>query len=203
VIAGLGLVPADSAARAMQSWLALRNDAAIAPYPALAAAHDTLSLLNAAAGIERYARTDTVSSRAVIYRYVVASARAYAALAKGDTATATRLFAALPDSTVDLPFDKFMRARLVAREDPKRALALLERRGTTGDLLAAARELERGRIAERLNDRERAVEAYAYVAAVWANADSPQLRDAVKEAKEAMERLDADGRLRKGLGDKG
>jgi hypothetical protein len=133
---------------------------------------------------------------------VVASARAYEALAKGDTVTATRLFDALPDTVVEIPFDRFMRARLIAKQDPKRALALLERRGPIGELLFAARELERGRIAERLGDRERAVDAYAYVAAVWANADSPQLRDATKEARDALSRLDADGRLRKGLGDR-
>jgi hypothetical protein len=62
--------------------------------------------------------------------------------------------------------------------------------------LYAARELERGRLAERINDRERAVDAYSYVASVWRNAESQPLRDGAKEAADALKRLDADGRVR-------
>jgi hypothetical protein len=98
-----------------------------------------------------------------------------------------------------LPVDQFIRARLVAREDPKRALALLERMTSVSDLMYAARQLERGRLAEKLGDRERAVDAYAYVAAVWRNAEPVQLRDAVTEARAALGRLDADGRMRAAL----
>jgi len=60
----------------------------------------------------------------------------------------------------------------------------------------AARELERGRLAEKLGDRERAVDAYAFVADMWQNTDYKQLRDAVKEANDALKRLDSDGRMR-------
>ena len=84
-----------------------------------------------------------------------------------------------------LGIDQFIRARLVARTDPARSLALLERMTTVSDLLYVARQLERGRLAEKLNDRERAVDAYAYVAAAWQNTEVPQLRNAVQESRAA------------------
>jgi len=122
--------------------------------------------------------------------------RAYVALARSDTATATKLFEALPDTVVNVPFDAFVRARLIGRSDPKRAIALLERHTPNPDLLYTARELERGRLAERVGDKERAVDAYSFVAAAWRDPDSPQLRDAAKEARDALQRLDSDGRVR-------
>ena len=70
---------------------------------------------------------------------------------------------------------------------------------SVNDLMYGARQLERGRIAEKLGERERAVDAYAYVAAVWRNAEPQPLRDAVSEAKAALGRLDADGRMRAAL----
>jgi hypothetical protein len=128
--------------------------------------------------------------------YVAAAFRAYAALARGDTTEATRLFTALPDSVLTIPFDAFMQARLIGRQDPKRAIAILERHVAGTDLLYGARELERGRLAEKIGDRQRAVDAYSYVASVWRSADSPQLRDGAKEATDALKRLDGDGRVR-------
>jgi hypothetical protein len=95
--------------------------------------------------------------------------------------------------------DQFVRIRLIARNDPKRALAMLGRLRLNVDLLTVARELERGRLAEKLGEREQAVDAYSYVAAAWRNTDSPQLRDAVKESASALSRLDADGKLRAAL----
>ncbi|MGH7623382.1 MAG: hypothetical protein ACREMU_13650, partial [Gemmatimonadaceae bacterium] len=90
----------------------------------------------------------------------------------------------------------FVRARLIGRTDPKRAIDILERHTNTADLVFAARELERGRLAEKIGDRERAVDAYSYVAEVWKNADTQQLRDGAKEAAGALNRLDSDGRMR-------
>ena len=129
-------------------------------------------------------------------QYVASSLRAYAALARGDTVSAIRLFDALPDTlAINIPFDLFTRARLIGRQDPRRAIAILERHGGA-DLLYPARELERGRLAEKIGDKERAVDAYTFVATVWQNADPGPLRDAAKEASDALKRLDSDGRLR-------
>ena len=76
---------------------------------------------------------------------------------------------------------------------------MLTRMSTAMDLLYVARELERGRVAERLGEREQAVDAYARVAASWRNSESPPLRNAVKESNAAIGRLDADGRMRAAL----
>jgi hypothetical protein len=195
-IAGLGLVPADSAAKMLKPWLDEHNDASLAPYAALALVHDTATLLSEAAALEKYIATAKSTANRPAQLYVLAALRAYAALAKPDTAAATKLFDAIPDSIIALPIDQFIRARLVARTDPKRALDILERHMAVTGLVFAARELERGRLAEKIGDRDRAVEAYAYVAAIWVNAEPQQLKDAVRESNDALKRLDADGRLR-------
>ena len=194
-IAVLGLVPADSA-RLLGSWLQRGDDAALFVIPALGAARDTVMLARIMAKVTQMARTDTSIRKRAALAYAYAAARAYSSLAKGDSAAATPLFEAFTDTMLSLPIDQFVRARLIERSDPKRALAILERMTGSTDLLYSARQLERGRIAERLGDRERAVDAYAFVAAVWRNADPGPLRDAVKEATSALSRLDSDGKLR-------
>ena len=195
-IAGLGLVPADSAARVLKPWLEEHSDASLAPYPVLALAHDTATLLSEAAGLEKYIASAKSNTNRPAQLYVLAALRAYAALAKNDTAAATKLFDAIPDSIFALPMDQLIRARLVSRTDPKRALAILERHTNLTGLVFPVRELERGRLAEKLGDRERAVDAYSFVAEMWQNADAKPLRDGVKEANDALKRLDSDGRLR-------
>ena len=195
-IAALGLVPADSAVKVLRPWLKEHNDASLVPYPALALAHDTATLLAEAAGLEKFLASSKSSANRPAQLYVLAALRAYAALAKNDTTAATKLFDAIPDSVIALPIDQFIRARLVSRTDPKRALEILERHTNLAALVFTARELERGRLTEKLGDRERAVDAYSFVADMWQNADAKPLRDGVKEANDALKRLDSDGRLR-------
>lgn len=102
---------------------------------------------------------------------------------------------ALPDSVLRLPFDQFVRARLVERDDPRRAITVLRaQRGR--DVLGGAALLERARIAEHLGLKEETVASYARVADLWQNTDAAQLRDARDEAREALRRLDPDSRLR-------
>jgi tRNA A-37 threonylcarbamoyl transferase component Bud32/tetratricopeptide (TPR) repeat protein len=194
-IAGLGLMPPDVVTKELRPWLAANDDRFIAPMPWLALTHDSATLLAQAKVMDGFAARDTTPQHGV-KAYVAAAFRAYAALARGDTTEATRLFTALPDSVLTIPFDAFMQARLIGRQDPKRAIAILERHVAGTDLLYGARELERGRLAEKIGDRQRAVDAYSYVASVWRSADSPQLRDGAKEATDALKRLDGDGRVR-------
>jgi eukaryotic-like serine/threonine-protein kinase len=198
-IAGLGLIPTDSALKVLKPWLQDRGDSFLGPIPLLALARDTATLIAQTTTMEQVAQRDTTPTKPIITA-VVATMRAYTALARGDTATATRLFDALPDTIINLPFDAFVRARLIGKTDPQRALAILERHSGVVDLITAARELERGRLAERIGDRERAVDAYSFVAAVWANAEHPSLQAGAKEAADALKRLDSDGRLRAQLG---
>jgi hypothetical protein len=85
---------------------------------------------------------------------------------------------------------------LVSRSDPKRAYQMMTQKKVTGDLISVARELEIGRLGERLGDTQRAVDAYEYVASAWQNTDSDPLKNAVKESRDALKRLDSDGRVR-------
>jgi serine/threonine-protein kinase len=195
----LGLVPADSAERLMVPWIKREDDYSFSALTAIGMAKDTTMLATLIAKAEQRSRTDTSARKRVALTYFAASARGYLALAKHDSTAAEKIFDALPDSAVDLPVDQFIRARLVGRHDPKRALMLLERASTTNDVLYVARQLERGRIAERLGDKERAVDAFGYVAAAWRNSESAPLRDAAKEARAALSRLDGDGRMRAAL----
>jgi len=48
--------------------------------------------------------------------------------------------------------------------------------------------LERGRIAERMGERDKAIESYHFVAEVWRNADA-ELQPHVAEARESLKRL--------------
>jgi len=194
-IAGLGLVPVDSALRIVRPWLDRHDDASLVPIAVMALAHDSATLLKTASAIDSAMPKAPSAFQRALMGYFSSVARAYASLANNDTATATRRFDALPDSIVSVPLDRFNHARLVARQDPQRALKLLQTK-SAADLLTVARALERGRLAEKVGQRELAVEEYALVADYWRNADAPQLRDARDEARAALQRLDADGRLR-------
>ena len=48
--------------------------------------------------------------------------------------------------------------------------------------------LLRARVAERIGERERAIQSYAWVAGMWRNAD-PELQPYVTEAREGLARL--------------
>jgi tetratricopeptide (TPR) repeat protein len=126
----------------------------------------------------------------VIRHYAADAARAYVALARGDTIGALRAIAALPDSacrlgSVDCGIHKLTEARLLRAVGRHReAMELLDRWAGLEPLAV----LERGRLAERLGDREKAAKAYTFVAAVWRDAD-PELRGYVLEAHRGLQRL--------------
>jgi len=123
---------------------------------------------------------------------VADAARAFLALARRDTAEALKRLAALPDSLCIfcsyLPRLAYVQL-LEARRRDREAALLLERPSTfymapTWGLW----QLLRGRVNERLGDRDKAIDAYRFVADVWRNAD-PELQPYVDEAKAALKRL--------------
>jgi len=132
------------------------------------------------------------------WRYMVAAVPAYLALSRGDTATTLRLLATLPDSLCRVcSFPRLTRVQLLsARKEDHEAVVLLDEPIADADYSAPSEVLwaiERGRVNERLGNRDKAVESYSFVAAVWRNAD-PELQPYVKEAKEALTRLSTEPR---------
>jgi hypothetical protein len=81
---------------------------------------------------------------------------------------------------------------LAARGDDRGAADLMDRwiwsedAYTTGFVLAV---LERGRVAERLQDRARALQCYRFVAAAWRQPDA-ELVPYAREARDAVARLE-------------
>ncbi|MEO6055844.1 MAG: protein kinase [Gemmatimonadales bacterium] len=127
-------------------------------------------------------------------RLLGATSTAYAALARGDSAGALRYLEAIPD-TLCLVGDcfhlKLTLARLLsARGDDRRAGVLLERWrwGAGASPWFVLATLERGRVAERLGEREKAIESYRFVTEAWRRPD-PELQPYVSEAREALGRL--------------
>jgi serine/threonine-protein kinase len=112
---------------------------------------------------------------------------------RGDTAAVRDYIEALANPT---PFEEQVAPYTQQASQAYLALApqLLERRLSefpTG--LEPVWTLERGRVNERLGNREAAVDAYQFVADVWRHAD-PDLQPYVDEAKAGLERLTAEPR---------
>lgn len=127
-------------------------------------------------------------------RYADASAHAYLALMRQDTASAIRLFAALPDSLFPLAYvERLTLAALYsARHDDQKAETLLQRALT--DFPTPAQVLWRllqARTEERLGRRADALRDYGYVANFWAHADH-DLSSYVSEARAGLARLSAE-----------
>ncbi len=86
---------------------------------------------------------------------------------------------------------------LAARGEDRRANALLERwrwsEGFGASPWFVLATLEHGRVAERLGEREKAIESYRFVTETWRRAD-PELQPLVAEARQALGRLTAEPR---------
>jgi serine/threonine-protein kinase len=132
-----------------------------------------------------------------IGRFTAQAAQAYLALIRHDTVTAIRGLEALPDSLCPLCYVQRLTLAhlLVARQEDRKAAELLDRwlihlTTVPSDVLWT---LERGRVAERLGERDKAIHAYQYVADVWRHAD-PELQPYVREARDGLSRLTSEPR---------
>ncbi len=208
-LALLGVVPADSADAVFRSWVSWERPELRPPwwaFPWWAGRGDTAAI----SSVGRWAETGLRAPpkplppfATEIMRYVQQSSRAYLALARGDSAAALRLFEALPDSACygNCAMDGLVRIQLlVARRRYRDAAARLDPAPGDGGIGIAQSpervlwELERGRVQEQLRNRDAAVAAYGFVAAVWAHAD-PELRPYVEEARAGLKRLGGEPRF--------
>jgi serine/threonine-protein kinase len=200
----LGSVPADSARAALAGWLedslpetpsALLVESRVAALPWWMERRDVASLDRFVARWDAVARAsgDRSAGRTAA-QYAAAAGRAYAALARGDSADALRRFAALPEFVCGCAFDRVITAQLLARDGRHaEAAALLDRSQpvtSLPDVVEGVRRLERARVAERLGQREMALDGYGYVAALWRAAD-PEVEPLAREAADALRRLSA------------
>jgi serine/threonine-protein kinase len=158
---------------------------------------DTASLARFALRAEREARTQTSGRGKLRGRYLHSAAGAYLALARGDSVRALHLFRSIPDTLciVNVCYhEKLIEARLLDSQGQARhAGELLDRWiwSAEGPLLVLG-ILDRGRIAENLGERRKAIDSYQFVIDAWRHAD-PELGSYVREARSGLKRLASDG----------
>jgi eukaryotic-like serine/threonine-protein kinase len=186
----LGVVPADSARRTFAAWLAhpIRNEL------------DYTRVMNAA---RWWAESgDTASIQQVVkavdgpgFRALAADmARGYLAVARRDTTDAIRRLS-FPDSACigDCALPRLVLAQLLsARGQDREAAAILDQEFFQPIPSRVVWMLERARVNERIGERAKAIDSYAFVASAWQRAD-PELQPAVVEAKSALKRLGVRG----------
>jgi eukaryotic-like serine/threonine-protein kinase len=187
----IGPVPAERAATFKQALSDTEPPSALA-YPWWASRRDTLSLQLSVTRAESLGRSDpAMRPRAA---YLAASAKAYLALTRGDTASAIQQFLALPDGVCPSCYlDRLTVARLlVDRGRDREAWPILRGEHASSTLApfpsAVLWSLLRARVAERIGERELAIRSYSWVAGMWRKAD-PELQPYVAEAREGLARL--------------
>jgi hypothetical protein len=179
--------------RMLKGPLSPRGTPAVLAMPIWAASGDTASLLRIGKIFDSLARLPGAPPHVTGAPPVI---RAYLALARRDSADALKELAVLPDSLYgNIWWIRFTYANLlVALHRDAEALAVLDHPydetpiGT--DVL---RNLQRGRVAERLGKRDVAIESYRYVAEMWRRPD-PELVPYATEAKAGLARLTAERR---------
>jgi len=200
----VGAISGDSADRLARNWSMSRGEGPLYAPALLAGRGDTTGLLRAMRWLDSLRGHPLPPAAPPITRdflsYLAAQQRVYLALARGDSAEALRLFDALPDSACFevCQVDELVHIQLLAaRGRFPDAAARLERPlgGLAPGILPVEmlRALERGRVNERLGNRDRAIEGYSLVVRAWRNPD-PELQPYVTEARAALARLNAEPR---------
>jgi serine/threonine-protein kinase len=193
-LALLGGVPPDTVIAMLRQW-SQREPAAAYPFlPWLASVGDTATIGSFGRSVDSLVRAGVPTGLRARLRFAGTAAQAYLALARHDTTSALRRFEAIPDTLcISCVTDRLTKARLLAaRGRDHEADALLGVRvSRVPGVLEPLFALERARVAERLGNHARAIEAYQLVAEAWRRAD-PELQPLVAEAKAALTRLGAE-----------
>jgi serine/threonine-protein kinase len=189
-----GAVPAESIAPALRERLSGAVGASLViAFPWWARRQDTASLRTAAARAESLAHSSR-SGNPRLAAYVARSAGAYLALVRGDSVKALEDLLGL--SAGDCPacyYDRLTLAQLLLEQRRDREAWQMLQAKPPGVAITAMPSgviwsLLRGRAAERVGERERAIQSYGWVAGMWRNAD-PELQPYVTEAREGLARL--------------
>ena len=182
----LGVLPPDSARRIFAGWAANSSEnpgRAGQAIPFWATQRDTATILSLLARAERGELGDAP----------VDAIRAYLALARADTAEAIRRMS-VPDSAclgwcaaVRIPLAMILSAKQRDRE----AAAILDQEFAQASPSRIMWMLTRGRVNERLGQKEKAIDSYSFVVSAWERAD-PELQPVVTEARAGLRRLATD-----------
>jgi serine/threonine-protein kinase len=186
----LGVIPPDSAALTFRRWLRDRDLFAMQTLWWWTERGDTSFVRQVLTS------RDSLRGPEAIRAYYAQSAPAYLTLARRDTTQALEQFMALPDSLcVGCAHERLARVRLLSAKgrDREAATQLEAPISPFPDALEVVWALERGRVNDRLGNRDRAIESYSFVAQSWRHAD-PELQPVVAEARAALGRLTAEPR---------
>jgi len=192
-LARFGAVPPDSAARVFERWLAANEGWGLLGLGWWANRGDTGSIQNLAHRAEALARSVPKPADRDFWRYVAAATGPYLALARSDTAAALKRFASLPDSLCSACYPERLTWVLLLerRREDRRTRVIVDQELEQLGWVVPSRVLwvlERGRVNERLGNKEKAIVAFRYVSDMWRHAD-PELQPYVEEAKAALKRL--------------
>jgi eukaryotic-like serine/threonine-protein kinase len=162
--------------------------------PWWAARRDTVAL-------EHYTRRADSAQRAnarplwkELAQYAAQAARAYSALARGDTVVALQRFETLPKDFVWGALEQVTEGQILARQGRDAEAVILFEGAFPHSWWGPARvlaALDAARAAERLGQRQRAAAHYQFVVDVWRHADS-ELEPYLREARAGLERLAAE-----------
>jgi len=200
----LGAFPPDSAARLLSQFQTAaehENSSRTAWWgvyfglPWWAGRRDVRTLTAIESAAARVRRRDSALLGFTDERYLLAAARGYLALARGDSTRALELFRTLPDTLCPRCSQELLtRAQLeLARGDAAGALETLQYRNhwDTAVPYLILWELTRARAAEQVGQRDVALRSYQYVVDAWSAGDPP-VQQYVKEARAALQRLTAE-----------
>jgi len=154
---------------------------------------DTISLQRIAHIGDSVARLPHPPMEVGQIRHALGIGHAYVTLARHDTAGALREFAALPDSVCHgCGWSWLTQAQLLASQGKNaEAAAVLDEVGVLNSPLGTLAEFERARVAEKLGDKPRARDGYAFVAGMWQHGD-PFFKRYADDARAGLKRLSDD-----------
>ncbi len=197
-LAYLGAIPRDSTAALFGHWLRTNNRWVGVALVWWATTGDSNSIQELRRRADSLARASGDAEARHYWRSIASVSRPCLALARHDSAAALEGFVVLADSNqVEDTYTllRLQRIELLARLDRTREAAeLLDHHsgglpmGQGGFGTRALWALERGRVFERLGQRDNAIAGYSFVADYWRNAD-PELQPYVTEARAALKRL--------------
>jgi len=194
----VGAAPPDSVDAVFAQWARTGHPGTRFALPWWASRGDTTMVRNTVRLADSLARHPPWPPARPMMTYFAAAGRGYLALARRDTTEALRRFTTLSDSLCPgavCSQVRLTRAQLLAAvgRDGEAATQLEREPAAFLDPAHVVRQLERGRVHERLGNRATAVDAYRFVVNAWIHADA-ELQPFVEEAKAGLRRLGGEPR---------